>query len=174
AAWLNARGWSVVGYDHRGHGRSEGPRGVVPGTDTLVADLALVVDALRPASGPFVMLGHSMGGAIAARFAAERRRVMDALVLTSPALAAELTLFQRLQLWIGERFAPGLAQGNGLDPRNIAHDAAVVQAYIDDPLVHDRISARLARAVLEAGDVARAAAATWTLPTLLLYAGADR
>lgn len=173
AAWLTARGFGVVGYDQRGHGRSSGTRGVIPAPDTLLQDLALVVDAVRLPDRPFVLLGHSMGGAIAARFVAEARRPVNRLILSSPALAASLSTFQRAQLWIGERLLPNLAQPNGLDATKIAHDRAVVQAYVDDPLVHDRISARLARALLDAGDIARATAARWTVPTLLMYAGDD-
>jgi alpha-beta hydrolase superfamily lysophospholipase len=60
-----------------------------------------------------------------------------------------------------------LAQGNGLDPQMIAHAPDVVRAYLDDPLVHDRISARLARATLDSGsDRARAGSAAWSVPTL--------
>ena len=42
------------------------------------------------------------------------------------------------------RVAPNLAVGNGLEPRFLSHDPAVVAAYREDPLVHDRISGRLA------------------------------
>jgi alpha-beta hydrolase superfamily lysophospholipase len=133
-----------------------------------------VVDALRPKDQPFLLLGHSMGGAVVADFVARRVRSADLVILSSPALRARLSVFQRLQLAIGERLAPDLAQPNGLDPAMIAHDAATVQAYINDPLVHDRISARLARAILDAGLAALAAAPKWDTDTLLLYAGADR
>jgi alpha-beta hydrolase superfamily lysophospholipase len=182
AAALNARGWSVAGFDQRGHGRSEGARGVIAGADALLVDLAAVIDTLRPRhAGPLVLLGHSMGGAVAARFVAEAlaprpaawSRPVDGLVLSSPALAARLSAFQRLQLGIGERFLPDLAQRNGIDPHGLSHDEAMVAAYTADPLVHDRISARLARFILDAGEHARAAAPRWALPTLLMWGGAD-
>jgi alpha-beta hydrolase superfamily lysophospholipase len=98
---------------------------------------------------------------------------VDGLVLSSPALAARLSVWQRLQLGVGERFLPDLAQRNGIDPRGLSHDEAMVAAYTADPLVHDRISARLARFILDAGEHARAAAPRWTLPTLLMWGGAD-
>lgn len=173
AQWLATRGFRVVGYDQRGHGQSEGMRGDVPSATALLEDLELVVDAARPATGPLILLGHSMGGAIAARFVAEERRRVDFLILTSPALAAELSFGQRLQLWIGERVVPSIAVSNQLDVQRISHDSAVVRAYLEDPLVHDRLSPRLARMVLQSGEYARAAASHWTVPTLLLYAGAD-
>ncbi|HJV95044.1 MAG TPA: alpha/beta fold hydrolase, partial [Albitalea sp.] len=69
---LNGWGWSVVGFDHRGHGRSAGALGRLNRDDDLLRDLALVIDAVRAhATGPLVLLGHSLGGLVAARFVAE-------------------------------------------------------------------------------------------------------
>lgn len=179
---LNNAAWRVVAYDQRGHGRSEGPRGVIASADSLLADLAGVVDHVRGAHrGPLLLLGHSMGGAVAARFVAESEQVqparwsrpVDGLVLSSPALQARLSGWQRVQLAIGERLLPDLAQRNGINSAGLSHDAEVVRAYEADPLVHDRISARLARFILDAGAAARAAAPRWTLPTLLMWGGAD-
>lgn len=173
AQWFSTRGFRVISYDQRGHGRSEGPRGISPTPDALYEDLARVIEAIRPGDGKLLLLGHSMGGAIAARFVADRRAAIDGLILSSPALDATLSVIQRIQLYLGERMLPSLAQGNGVNPRMISHDQAVVRAYMEDPLVHDRISARMARVILDAGDLAREKASTWTIPTLLVYAGAD-
>lgn len=174
AAWLGQRGFATLAYDQRGHGRSGGKLGVIPGPNALADDLALVVNALRPKEGRFILLGHSMGGAIAAEFVARRIRSADAVILSSPAFKARINFVQRVQLVIGLALTPGLALGNGLDATGIAHDPATVQAYLDDPLVHDRISARLAKAIIDAGDVALAAAPKWSTPTLLVYGGSDR
>jgi len=182
AAALNAAGWSVFAHDQRGHGRSGGLRGTLPRADALLEDLALVLDHAPETGGPRVLLGHSMGGAVAARFVAEAlaphpaswSRPVQGLALSSPALAARLSAWQRWQLAIGERLLPDLAQRNGIDPRGLSHDEAAVAAYVADPLVHDRISARLARFILDAGEHVRAAAPRWALPTLLMWGGADR
>ena len=71
AETLVAAGWRVVAHDLRGHGRSEGPRGGIADSDSMPADVVAVMDAVRQ-SGPHVLLGHSLGGLIAARFVAER------------------------------------------------------------------------------------------------------
>ena len=59
-----------------------GPRGgLTPRSDDLLQDLAGVVDALRLAwTGPLVLLGHSMGGLVAANFVAGSLGVVQALV----------------------------------------------------------------------------------------------
>lgn len=180
---LNRAGWTAWGYDHRGHGASGGARGALATDDSLLRDLSRVIDALRSReSGPLVLLGHSMGGAVAARFVAEGLqaqpaswwRPVDALALSSPALDIGLNTGQRLLLALLGRLAPNLALGNGLDPAWVSRDPAVVQAYRDDPLVHDRITPRLVRFIAEAGACVRMQAARWQVPTLLQWAGADR
>ena len=183
AASLNGRGWRVVGYDQRGHGASEGKRGCLASKDDLLLDLARVVDNVRAeAALPLVLLGHSMGGLIAARFAAggleaplpSWQREVDALVLSSPALDTGMTRLQKLMLAALGPLTPNLAVGNGLKPEWISHDPAVVAAYVADPLVHDRIAPRLARFIVDGGKTVRALAPRWKLRTLLLYAGSDR
>ena len=72
AQHLNDWGWNVIGYDQRGHGASEGPRGRLTAADDLLLDLSRVIDSVRAAhDGPLVLLGHSLGGLVAARFVAE-------------------------------------------------------------------------------------------------------
>jgi alpha-beta hydrolase superfamily lysophospholipase len=70
--------------------------------------------------------------------------------------------------------APNLAVNNGLKPAWLSRDPAVVQAYVADPLVHDRVTPKLARFIVDGGEFVRARAAGWAVPTLLLWAGADR
>lgn len=177
AQFLNAWGFAVRGYDQYGHGESGGVRGALPDGDRLLEDLADVVDATRlrlPDGKPLILLGHSMGGLVAARFVALKRRPVDALVLSSPALDPGLNLVQKLLLAVVPRLAPNLTLGNGLDASFISHDPAVVEAYQRDPLVHDRISGRLAKFIADGGPATVARASQWTVPTLLMYAGADK
>jgi alpha-beta hydrolase superfamily lysophospholipase len=176
ATRLNELGFFVRGYDQCGHGQSNGTAGILPSESRLLEDLADMVDDLRArmeAGLPMILLGHSMGGLLAARFVSIQMRPVEALVLSSPALDPGLTGIQKLLLQVLLRFSPNLRVSNGVKPDYISHDAEVVKAYREDPLVHDRISARLAQYIVDTGRLTMAAASHWTLPTLLLYAGED-
>jgi alpha-beta hydrolase superfamily lysophospholipase len=183
AAALNAHGWQVLSYDQRGHGGSAGAQGDIAAPDSLLADLARVIDVARAQShGPLILLGHSLGGLVAARFVAEAlmpqpagwSRPVDALVLSSPALDPGMNAVQKFLLAVVPSVLPHLRVGNGLKPEWISRDMAVVQAYANDPQVHDRISGLMGRFIAQAGPAVQALAGQWCVPTLLMWAGADR
>lgn len=178
ADFLTTRGLRVIAYDLRGHGQSEGRRGAITHADDHLRDLTTVIDAVRSShltpDTCLLLLGHSMGGAFAAQFAARAIRPIDGLILSSPALDPGLTTFQRIQLAIGRALTPGLALSNQLAVDKLSHDPAVVADYLADPLVHDRVTPRLAQAIVDAGAEAIDRAPHWSVPTLLLWAGDDR
>ncbi len=174
---LNSWGFAVRGYDHYGHGESNGPRGALPVAARLIDDLADIIDSTRVRMGsgpPMIVLGHSLGGLVAACLVALGQVRVDGLVLSSPAFNAGLSSWQKLLLTVLPRIAPDLTVANGVDPNFISHDATVVAAYKADARVHDRISARLARFIADAGPTVIAHAPEWVVPTLLLYAGDDK
>ena len=179
AGELRDWGFAVRAYDQRGHGLSGGARGGLTHDTGLLDDLAAVIDATRRMQQrgqpglPLILIGHSLGGLVASRFVSLQLRPVDALVMSSPALDPGLSAFQKILVATLPAIAPNLRVNNGLDPRYLSHDPAVVAAYRADPLVHPKISARLARFIATAGPATVAAAAHWHVPTLLLYAGAD-
>jgi alpha-beta hydrolase superfamily lysophospholipase len=181
-ALLSQAGWAVEAFDLRGHGRSPGPRGGLPRADAMLSDLSRAVQRVRARhTGPLVLLGHSMGGLLAARFVAEALQPqpapwscpVEALVLSSPALDPGMSAFQRFLLRLGA-WMPDRALSNGLKPAWISRDPQVVHAYRQDALVHDRVTPRLVQAIVDDGVLVRERAPVWRTPTLLLYAGADR
>lgn len=176
AEQLSSWGFGVRAYDQYGHGASGGPQGGLPQDTRLLDDLAEVVDATRQRmepDTPLVLLGHSLGGLVVARFVALALRPVDGVVLSSPALNPGLSPFQKLLLALLPQIAPNLRVGNGLQAQYLSHDPAVVRAYRADPLVHDRISARLARFIAQSGRASLELASQWTVTTLLMYAGND-
>ena len=185
ARMFNQAGWAVVSYDHRGHGQSPGPRGCLHADDDLLHDLAHVIDATRRAypKQRLLLLGHSLGGLVVSRFVsalaspsenAPWQRPVDLCALSSPALDLGMSKLQKGLLASVGRLTPDVAVGNGLKPEWVCSDASVVKDYVDDPLVHDRITGRLTRFMVDSVAVVHQRAPHWTVPTLLQYAGADR
>jgi alpha-beta hydrolase superfamily lysophospholipase len=185
ATELNAAGFAVRGYDQRGHGESTGKPGCIPRQDSLLDDLAEVVEATRTelcraTNAPLVLLGHSMGGLVASLFVARQLGPaplnlppVDALVLSSPALQVTLAWWQRILLALLPPVAPHLKLPNGLDASKLSHDPAVVKAYLNDRRTHNILSPRLAQFIAKSEREVLARAPQWRVPTLLLFAGDD-
>lgn len=175
ASALQTAGYVVFGYDHHGHGMSSGLRGNLLSPLHLIDDVHFVIEHVRTlSSAPLVLLGHSMGGLVAARAVAQGLPHIDALVMSSPALGAQTNLIQKFLLATLPKLFPHLRVDNGVKTTWVARDAQVVRAYVEDPLVHRQISAGLAAWILKEGPLTVAQANTWQMPTLLLYAGQDQ
>lgn len=178
-----AAGWDVHSYDHRGHGRSDGPRGRLASTHSLLEDLGCVLARVRAGSAlPLVLVAHSMGGLVAARYVAEGLQPkpstwwqpVDGLILSSPALDSGLGPLARALVALGAWLLPGLQMSNQLRPEDFCRDPVLAKTYVTDPLMHDRISLALAHFINQAGPEVLQLAPRWATPTLLMWAGADR
>jgi acylglycerol lipase len=169
-------GYAVYALDHRGHGRSDGPRALIDRLDSAVADLdRLVKEALaeHPALPVFV-LGHSVGGTIAVRYALDHQGRLTGVVLSGPLAAIDAAAPLRFAGRVLSVVVPTLPL-IAVDPALVSRDPQVVAAYQSDPLVHHgklpvRTLAELISAIDQFPDAVRAI----TVPTLILYGSADR
>ena len=174
ARFFNALGFTVRTYDHRGHGRSGGAAGDVPDNSALLTDAQLIItDFSQQLAQPPLLLGHSMGGLFAARFATAGLAPLRGLILSSPALAIQMSQFQQSLLKIASALIPGVGIPNGLKTRFLSHDGEVIRAYENDHLVHPKISARLLGSMLAAMEYTHANAGQLHIPVLLLAAEDD-
>ena len=164
--------------DHRGHGQSGGKKGHVLNFEQYLLDLRLVVEMAReglPGGRKVFLLGHSMGGLIALYFTLQNPDMIDGVIASSPGLgmvikvpAVKNVLGQVMSLiW------PGLLLGNELDATKISRDDSVVKAYQNDPLVHDRVSARWFTEMLSTMEEVNRQASHLHLPILMQVAGDD-
>jgi alpha-beta hydrolase superfamily lysophospholipase len=178
ARHLASRSLAAVGLDHRGHGRSGGPRGHCRDFAEFVADLRTLVDLTETwwPGVPRVLFGHSMGGLIAFLYLLHHGGTVRAGALSGPA-------FQIPQQGPGWQLAittllayvvPRVAFTSDLDEDALARDPAVGRAYVADPLVHRRATAGFVRAFRRAQAQALAGAAALAVPLLLLQGDADR
>ncbi len=172
---------SVATYvlDQRGHGLSEGRRGHVTSFDVLLQDLDRF---RREVSGfidvrlPLFLLGHSMGGLVALRYLEEYDAPFRGAIILAPWLGTAVAVPRWKATFASAltHVLPAMPFRNGIDPDALSRDAAVVRAYREDPLVHDRITPRLfTQASAAMGDVLRRSDRIRT-PLLFLLPGADR
>ena len=174
---LTGLGLAVYAPDHHGHGRSQGTRAVIERLDTAVADLdALVVSAAAAHPGlPVFMLGHSMGGLIALRYAVLHQDRLTGLLLSAPLAAldaapAPLRLVGRVLSVVAPR--TGVV---ALDPELVSRDPEVVAAYRADPLVHHgKVPARTAAEFVSGIGALPGTIGAITVPALLMFGTADR
>jgi len=113
--WFAARGWPSYALSLRGHGKSGGAdRLVIAGLDDYVADVEQVASELAAAP---VLIGHSMGAAVAERMMATRPVRASALLAPIPPTGL-LPVATRLAT-THPNFASHMI---GLDPLRVSHD----------------------------------------------------
>ena len=173
---LLERGISTFAADLRGHGVSGGRRGHVTRFEDYLEDHRRVLEA-TPQSSPAFLLGQSLGGLIALRLLQTGGTgTVRGAVLSAPAvdLPEPQPWWRDPAAKLLSPFAPNIAVGNGIDPADLSRDPAEVEAYRNDPLVHDRVTIRLFREMRRAMRRAREEGSAVTAPVLLLAPGDDR
>jgi len=147
-------GISCYAIDHRGHGRSAGPRWNVEDFDHFVADLHKFIGMVKEREGKnkYFMLGHSLGGEIALKYALVHPGDIDALFVSGPVLGQQgmpLALLREVVPSIAtlakespDMVTPG---AEPIDTKYLSHDEDNTKAYADDPLVcHEAMKVRFA------------------------------
>ncbi|MGL4368929.1 MAG: lysophospholipase [Spirochaetota bacterium] len=175
---LEGKGVSFFGFDLRGHGRSKGIRGHVDSFMDYIIDLKIFVNKVREehAGLPVIMLGHSLGGAIAFRYALTYQHDLDALVLCSPALisAIKVPQIKTASAQILSSLFPTLNLFNSIDPSFISHDEEAVKSYNEDPLVHNLITPRFYTEFTANGEFCLEHANQLRLPLMLIHGTDDQ
>ncbi len=179
AETLSRDGVGVLAPDHVGHGRSSGARGDIESVSRVVEDeTALVCAHILPTLGvrEYSVFGHSFGGLAGIVWAMRQPAGMRRLIVQSPLLQVGFPLpSQKLAAArVLRRWWPTCSVAMDLDAAALSHDADIVRAYQQDPLVHNRMSVRSYFSLLEASDAALAAPEQVRVPVLMLLAGQDR
>lgn len=170
-----ARGWNVVVPDLRGHGRSGGAPIHVNDFSEYVGDLRRVFDWAGLCSQNTVLVGHSMGGLISARFVQQFPDCVTAMALLSPLLGIRV----RISPWT-------IALGRVLSvvrprsrfrkrtlPEHSSRNPLAVARGIQDPLIRHSVTAAWYFAMRTALQTAWDLAERIACPLLVLQAGSD-
>ncbi|SAK44902.1 hydrolase [Caballeronia catudaia] len=180
AVALNAAGIELLAIDLRGHGKSSGDRVWVRVFTDYLRDADVLLEACAatsPADTPLFLMGHSMGGTIAALYVAERApgRKLAGLILSSPALkigAGTPRWKAKLSRIVGT-VVPRVAAFS-IDPSLLSRAPGVVEAYRRDPLVHHgAVPARTAAQILAGMERVAAKRGAIALPLYVFYGSAD-
>lgn len=177
-------GWAVYACDLRAHGLSpdvpKAGRVHVDRFTDYFRDVDALVNLARAnhESLPVFILGHSMGGLISISYALEKPAGLAGAIISSPALGThpefKPPLLLKLMVSILSRLAPRLLVDSDLDTNAVSRDPDVVQAYIDDPLISQKVSARWYGEIMKAMKRAYKNAGSLRIPVLLMQSGADR
>lgn len=162
-------GYSVIGFDLPGHGKSSGKRG-----HTSIEDVLNVIDEITKETNSFILFGHSLGGLISIRYTETRPNRVKKLIVSSPALHLEPKKSQLLMLRIFSFLMPSLTIGNGIDPNLLSRSKEAVQKYLSDPLVHDRISIKLGESMIKNVELAHEQSGRIICPTAILIGTCDK
>ena len=175
---LSNNGIDVFAVDMRGHGRSDGPRGVIRAYDDFRADLAALFDHVRakdPAR-PVVLYGHSMGGGVVLDHALSPDPMLSGVIASAPLLAPVDTVSPVLRkiVTLLSKIGPKRSMKNAITGAQISNVPAEQLAYANDPLNHDRLGLRTAVEIIERGEDLQGRAAEVTLPLMILHARDDQ
>lgn len=151
AETLANAGFAVYGFDMRGHGLSGGKRGHARGLTALASDVHLILSNIKHINNfrPVFFIGHSLGGTLALYFATRLTKYADGYVVMSPFFMPSQTVpkWKTSSSKIFKYLFPLLSVNNSILPQDLTRDQNEVNAYMLDPLVHDRISIQLAASV---------------------------
>lgn len=176
-AWLAERGCAVHAYDQQGHGRSDGARGFARDFCDLLDDLDAMLDAAKAEQPelPAFVVGHSMGGLVAAAWAVERGEGATGVVTSGAALSlgAVMSRTRLLLLRTFRRVMPRQTIPQPIAADALSRDPEVGRAYAADPLVFQRITLSLAAEMFDAATRTLARAGEVRLPMLLLHGEDD-
>lgn len=173
---LARTGFATYALDHRGHGRSEGPRMNIGRMAHVVGDLdrLMALAGERHPGAHRFLLGHSMGGAIALEYALAHQDRLAGLILSGPAV--DVSAVSSLQFRIAKlvsAIAPNLGMLK-VDSSEISRDPEVVRAYDDDPLVYGgKAPARSIAEVLTAAERFPRRVGELELPLLIVHGSDD-
>ncbi len=171
------KGYAVYAFDYRGHGKSEGMRCYVDRFSDYLTDLKTFFDKVRKEQpdAKIFLVGHSMGPTIAIQ-AVERQQKLAGVITSGASLAASPTVSPALIAIAGVVSALLPKMGvTVIDASTISRDQAVVDAYVNDPLVfRGKIPARTGAELAKMWKKLPEQMSKIKLPILIMHGSADR
>ena len=174
---LTDAGYVLVGFDLRGHGKTVSPRGYFPSLDVAMQDIRQFFQFVsqRYPDLPQILYGHNLGGLLALTYAVQDRTDLQGVMVTGAGLRSALQE-QKVKVAMARvlgSLLPTVTIPSELGVKGLSHDQKVIDAYVNDPLVHDKASLGLGKAALSAIDLCFAGAKDFAYPLLIMHGKAD-
>ena len=174
------KGFAICALDQRGHGKSEGMRGYVERFSDYLDDLETFFDIVRNEHGDtkVFLVGHSMGATVATAYTTTGTNQQDlaGLILSGvgikpgQSLSSALIPLARLMSVVTPKMGVMVLEASA-----ISQDKAVVDAYINDPLVYlGKITCRFGAEMLATLRKLPSEIPQINLPILIMHGTADR
>ncbi len=170
---FNDAGLEMIGFDQRGHGRNPGVKGHVDRFEDFLKDIDDFI-RMQKTDLPIFMLGHSLGGLIAARYNEEFHGLLKGTVLSSGAFSSNVSGMTKAMAKFFSVLMPKMTFSNGIDPKTISRNDEIVSDYTRDPLVHNKITARLSAELFKNIEIVFERASNFTTPVLMIAGSKDR
>lgn len=174
---LTAAGHVVLAFDHIGHGKSQGKRGHINEYDDLLHSVRKLLKEAdkRYHELPKFLFGQSMGGNIATNYVLRKKPDIEGAIINSPwfRTAFDPPAIKQAMGKLMRNIYPGFRERTGLNADKITRIPEEVEAYANDPMIHDWISTQLYFSILEAGEWALENADKLEIPMLLSHGTAD-
>jgi acylglycerol lipase len=177
AEFFTEEGYAFFAFDLTGHGKSSGKRGHSSYND-LINEIDGFLTEIRNQYPviPLFLYGHSLGGALVLYYISQKKPSLAGAIISAPSLVVGYPIpgWKKLLARLMSRMYPMLTMDNGLDRSSLSHDPKVEQLYSADPLVHPKISAKLAWDLLDIGkSILGQAECLPMLPYLFIQGSAD-
>jgi len=178
AKFFTEKGYGVYGFDHIGHGKSDGTRSFVKDFPTFTDPIHILLNRIKETNPdvPVILLGHSLGGLIGIKFLIDNQEKLEGAVI-SGALVMVPEFVSEFTVKIGTVLSKILPKVRleGIEKSALSRDPEVVDKYINDPLVYNgKATARISSVILEGITYVAEKGSTVTTPVLLLHGGQDR
>ena len=176
---LNTAGYTVIAFDQFGHGLTKGKRGHCPSYEAVLDSVDNLLVKSKDFFGvelPTFLYGHSMGGNVVSNHIILRDSHIKGAIISSPMLklAFNPPAWKMIAGKIMRHIYPAFQENTGLEASAISRNQKAVEKYINDPLVHDKITVNFSLPFFEAGDFAIANANKIKVPALLVHGTADQ
>ena len=174
---FNDKNISVFTIDIRGHGKSEGKRGHSPFYQQLMNDIQCFIEHVtkKIPDQKYFLYGHSFGGNLVINYSFQENKKINGIIATSPLIKPSIAP-SRIVLFMGKLFKkiiPSLILSNGININGISRDMQVINDYINDPLIHNKVSVQLGLDIISSGIYALENSQYITAPMIVFHGKND-